>query len=280
MVVTAFNQADLVLEAVESVRRQSRGVADVVVVDDGSTDAASLHVLAALEQGGLARVVRRRNGGVSAARNTGLAALGTEFAVVLDGDDRLAPTFVEATAAVLENDPDVVAASSWLQMHGVVRAVARPTGGGPANFLHRNACPSAVLLRRERWTRAGGYDEQMRSGFEDWDFFLRLLTFGGRIEIVPQPLVEYRTAPDSLNMRSMDQRLELYGRIVDRHRPLFDRHLREVLLAQEAASTRRLSDWEHLMSLADDVPIEEVTYGDGGMAAAVRIATRRQIRAR
>lgn len=280
VVVTAFNQGDLVLEAVESVRRQSRGVADLVVVDDGSTDAASLRMLATLEHRELARVVHRRNGGVSAARNTGLGALGTEFAVVLDGDDRLAPTFVEATAAVLENDPDVVAASSWLQMHGVVRAVARPPGGGAAAFLHRNACPSAVLLRRARWREAGGYDEQMRSGFEDWDFFLRLLSSGGRIEIVPQLLVEYRTAPDSLNMRSMDQRLELYGQIIDRYRPLFDRHLREVLLAQEAASTRRLSDWEHLMSLRDDLAIEEATYGDGGMAAAVRIATRRQIRAR
>jgi glycosyltransferase involved in cell wall biosynthesis len=275
VVVTAFDQGELVVEAVESVERQSVRVADVIVVDDGSTDVGSLRALARLDRRGQARVVHRSNGGVSAARNTGLAALRTELAVVLDGDDRLAPTFVEETAAVLETNSDVVAASSWLQMHGIAQAIARPTGGRALDFLHRNACPSAVLLRRDHWQRSGGYDEQMRGGFEDWDFFLSLLAPGGRIDIVPAPLVEYRTAPASLNMRSMNQRLDLYGRIIDKHRPLFDRHLREVLLAQEAASMRRLHDWEQLMISKSDVPLEECTYGDGGMAAAVRIATQR-----
>ena len=274
VVVTAFNQGDLVRAAVESVERQSRAVAQVVVVDDGSTEVASVDALAALELHERVRVVHRSNGGVSAARNTGLALLRTELAVVLDGDDRLAPTFVEETAAVLESDPEVVAASSWLQMFGVVEAVARPAGGSAVDFLHRNGCPAAVLLRRNLWERSGGYDERMRSGFEDWDFFLSLLADGGRIEIIPRPLVEYRTAPASLNMRSMGRRLELCGAIIDRHRSLFERHLRDVLLAQEAASMRRLSSWEDLMSSRPDLPVE-ATFGDGGMAAAVRIASRR-----
>ena len=273
--ITAFDQGELVRAAVESVERQSRSVAEVIVVDDGSSDAASVRTLAELERQAAVRVLHRSNGGVSAARNAGLALLGTELAVVLDGDDQLAPTFVEETAAVLEADPDVVAASSWLQMHGVVQAVARPAGGRAVDFLHRNACPGVVLLRRELWKQVGGYDERMRSGFEDWDFFLSVLTDGGRIEIVPRPLVEYRTAPGSLNIRSMSHRLELYGGIIDRHRGLFERHLRDVLLAHEATSMRRLSQWEDLMTMRPDLPLDEATFGDGGMAAAVRIAAGR-----
>lgn len=178
------------------------------------------------------------NAGVSSARNRGLASLRSELAVVLDGDDELEPDFVARTAAVLEENPEVTAASSWLRMHGAADALVRPSGGGVEDFLHRNACPAIVLLRRERWRRCGGYDESMRDGFEDWDFFLSFLTDGGRIEIVPEPLIRYRTAPASANIRSMEHRLALYGGLIDRHRGLFEDNLRAVLLAHETKYVR------------------------------------------
>ena len=67
---------------------------------------------------------------------------------VLDGDDRLAPGFLERVAPQLA-DPDVVAAPAWLRLHGVASGTARPAGGRLVDFLHRNACPgSGVVLRR------------------------------------------------------------------------------------------------------------------------------------
>jgi glycosyltransferase involved in cell wall biosynthesis len=246
----------------------------VVVVDDGSTDAASLDALRDLTALGPVRVVHQSNAGVSAARNAGLGLLTSEFAVVLDGDDGLEPEFVARTAAVLEEDPEVVAASSWLRMHGAADALVKPAGGGAADFLHRNACPATALIRRERWRLCDGYDESMRAGFEDWDFFLRLLTGGGRIEIVPEPLIRYRTAPASANIRSMGHRLELYGGLIDRHRRLFEDNLRSVLVAHEAKYIDLMSRWEELADLSPDNP-SEASYGDGGMAAVVRIAARR-----
>jgi hypothetical protein len=92
---------------------------------------------------------------------------------------------------------------------------------------------------------------------------------------VPEPLIDYRTAPASANVRSMDSRLELYGRRVDKHRAVFERHLREVLLALEARAMDAAARWEDLVAADRSLPVGEVTYGDGGMAAAVRIASRR-----
>jgi len=276
-VITSYDQGDLVLDAVGSVQDQTCQAEEIVVVDDGSTDPDSLSVLALIEQSGV-RVLRQANRGVSAARNAGIVALSTPYVAVLDGDDRYARAFLGRTVALLDADDDVVAASSWLATTGVGDWVVRPAGGRLADFLHRNACPAEAVMRRQAWAQVGGYSEDLRQGFEDWDFFLKLLELGGSIEIVPEPLVVYRTAPASANVRSMTRRLELYGQIIDRHAPAFTDHARAALLALEATAIRRLDSWERLVTADRSLEVGEVTYGDGGMAAAVRIATARTAR--
>ena len=276
VVITSFNQGDMIREAVESVLGQSRAAEELIVVDDGSGVGAS-EVLDALGQRGV-RLLRQRNLGVSTARNSGFAELHTDCVAVLDGDDRYAETFLEATMAVLEEDPDVVGCSSWLRMFGVTDAIVRPAGGRLVDFLHRNACPAAAVIRRGVWEEAGGYEESMRGGFEDWDFFLSVLEPGGRIDVVRQPLIDYRTSPQSANIASMEHRLELYGQLIDRHLGAFTGNLRSVVLAHESASTERATRWERLLLADRGLDVGEVTYGDGGMAAAVRIATARRPR--
>ncbi|MGV8973082.1 MAG: glycosyltransferase family 2 protein [Rhodoglobus sp.] len=275
VVISSYNQGDLVRKAVDSVQDQECPPEEIVVVDDGSTDPDSLRILALIESSGV-RVLRQANLGVSAARNAGIAALGTPYVAVLDGDDTYAREFLGRTSAILTADGDVVAASSWLATVGVGHWVVRPAGGRLVDFLARNACPAAAVIRREAWETVGGYSEDLRRGFEDWDFFLKLLELGGRIEIVPEPLIVYRTAPASANVRSMTRRLELYGQLIDRHAPAFTENARAAVLALEAAAIRRLSSWERLVSADQSLDLGEVTYGDGGMAAAVRVATARQ----
>ena len=63
----------------------------------------------------------------------------------------------------------------------------------------------------------------MRAGFEDWAFFLSLLETqpDAHIGIVPEPLPEYRTAPASSNIRSMDKRLSLMRFLIEKHLPSY-----------------------------------------------------------
>jgi glycosyltransferase involved in cell wall biosynthesis len=279
VVVTAYDQGRTVEDAVLSVLAQSHPVDDVVVVDDGSTDPESLEVLAGLPRLGgttsVVRVLHQPNGGVSAARNTGVAALSTEVVAVLDGDDLWEPTFVEKTLAPLADDR-TVAASSWLSMFGVAQGVVEPTGGTVEAFLPRNAAPASALVRRAHWSEVGGYDESMRQGFEDWDFFLRLLRRdGARVVVVPEPLLRYRTHPASANVRSMEDRLARYAQVVANHRDTFAAHLEAALLGLERTSITRLAAWEEIVADDPALDVGPVGFGDGGMAAAVRIASAR-----
>lgn len=285
-VVTSYNQGALLLEALDSLCRQTVQPSRILLVDDGSTDAASLAVLAQIEAGPTpvpVQVLRRPNGGVSAARNTGIRAARAEFVLVLDGDDRLCPAFLEKTRNLLCARPEMAAASAWMHTFGVLDAVVRPSGGGLSDFLARNCCPATHLLRRSAWARCGGYDETMRAGFEDWEFFLSLLETrpDARIGIVPEPLLEYRTAPASSNIQSMDKRLTLMRFLIEKHLSSYQAHLTDALLSLESISMSRLHGWEAEMrhALQTGQPLCESSssflahpsYGDGGMAAAVRI---------
>ena len=257
VVVTAFDQGDLVREAVESALRQTRAPDAVIVVDDGSTDDESVDVLTRLQRDPRVRVLRQPNRGVAPRGTRGSPRPGpTSWPswTVTTGSRRRSSS---GRSRSWRRDPGARAASSWLRTHGVIDVVVRPGGGSAVDFLHRNACPAAAVVRRDDWRACGGYDEDMRSGFEDWDFFLSLVGGGGHVTVVPEPLIEYRTAPASANLRSMDSRLELYGRLVDKHRPVFERNLREVLLALEARAVDAAGRWEDLVAADRSLPLGE-----------------------
>ena len=121
--------------------------------------------------------------------------------------------------------------------------------------------------------------------FEDWDFFLSMLetTPEALAGIVEKPLINYRTASASTNIKSMNKRLELMRYIIEKHNNSYRDNITNVLLDIEAISNSRLFGWENeiihsiknnqeLSDSANDF-IKNPSYGDGGMASAVRIVS-------
>ena len=288
-VITSFNQGTMILEAVESLYVQTLLPQRIIIVDDGSTDEGSIQILKDIEKKSDLQVPvlihYQKNRGVAAARNAGIQMAQTSMVLVLDGDDKLQPEYLQYVSQMLCNDPSMVAASSWMHTFGILDSIICPSGGKINSFLSRNCCPATHILRRNIFDQCGGYDESMRSGFEDWDFFLSMLEAspGTSIGIVDKPLIQYRTAPASSNVKSMSKRLELMRYIIEKHSSSYHAYLVDALLGVEASSNLRLYHWENEVtySIANDQGLSEVSnsflkspsYGDGGMASAVRIAS-------
>lgn len=288
-VITSFNQKSMIYEAVHSLCSQTVRPEKIIIVDDGSTDETSIHILNEIEADRSRpvplQVIRQSNKGVSVARNAGISRTQSPLVLVLDGDDSLESGFIEEVCGLLCDDPSMIAASSWLHTFGILESIVRPNGGNTASFLSRNCCPATHIFRRDTWQQCGGYDESMRSGFEDWDFFLNMLETApnASIGIVEKPLINYRTTPVSSNIRSMEKRLDLLRYIIEKHIHIYREHVTDALLGMEAISMSRLYGWEsemihsqengnHLSDLSNAF-MESPSYGDGGMAAAVRIAS-------
>lgn len=151
-VVTSFNQGTMILEAVDSLCRQTTPPARIIIVDDGSTDEDSLKVLKRIESDDdrsvEVTIVYQPNGGVSAARNTGIRRTQAPMVLILDGDDKLEPMYIEQVSQMLRDHPSMIAASSWMHTFGVLDAIVCPSGGSLSAFLARNCCPATHILRR------------------------------------------------------------------------------------------------------------------------------------
>ena len=148
-VITSYNQKSMIYEAVHSLCGQTILPKRIIIVDDGSTDETSMEVLEKIETDRRLPVpiliIRQPNSGVSAARNTGIREAKAPLILVLDGDDGLAPSFIEETGKLLEENPSMAAASSWLHTFGVLEALVRRVGGTATDVLSRNCCPASHL---------------------------------------------------------------------------------------------------------------------------------------
>lgn len=288
-VITSYNQGSMLLEAVQSICNQTLLPKRIIIIDDGSTDIYSLDVLNSIKNNSCLPVPVtihfQENKGVSAARNAGINRTQSSMVLILDGDDKLEAEYIENVSKLLFDNPTMVIASSWMHTFGALDAIVCPTGGNIVPFLSHNCCPATHILRKKFYEQCDGYDETMRSGFEDWDFFLNMLetTPEAHIGIVEKPLINYRTAPASANIKSMDKRLELMRYIIEKHKHSYSNNLTNVLLDIEAISNSRLFRWENEiihsikkkqeLSQSSNNFIKNPSYGDGGMASAVRIVS-------
>src|SRR5260221_8533031 len=113
VVIANYNYGAYLEEAIASLESQEGGPPRIVVVDDGSTDPATLDVLDGLA--GRADVVRQANQGAAAARNAGLAQVQTAFAMNLDADDQLAPGSLLQLKAALAEHPSAGYAYGYIE---------------------------------------------------------------------------------------------------------------------------------------------------------------------
>lgn len=199
IIIPCYNGGALVEETVASALAQSYPKVDVVVVNDGSTDATTLASLDRVR--GLARVtlIDQENAGVSAALNTGVRSTGADFILPLGADDLIDPRYVAEAVDVLSSNPDVGMVYCRAEFIGAESGPWRLPDFDWKLILVHNVIFASMLYRRTDWERAGGYDETMRKGREDHDFVLRMLALGGLPHRLDGVYFQYRRSSDSLN---------------------------------------------------------------------------------
>lgn len=207
VVIPAYNYARFLSKAIDSVLRQECLPQEIIVVDDGSTDNTPD---VAAQYGDRIRYIRKENGGLPAARNTGIKAARCGLIAFLDADDEWDPSFLRK---ILEQfgrlTPDyclVASACRCVDKDGkpmdkkwIFPAFDREVTGEEI-LLQTRFSPSAVVARRQTIEDCGGFDETLRSS-EDRDMWLRM-SARGKIFVLNDRLLMLRKHADNMSRRA------------------------------------------------------------------------------
>jgi len=232
IIVPCYNQAQYLSEALQSVSDQTYANWECIIVNDGSPDNTDQVAGAWLAKDSRFLYVDKENGGLSSARNWGIKNASGEFILTLDADDKYECTFVEKAIQVLNDNPNIGGVTSWGIKFFEDKEFDefKPVGGNIEHFLFRNSSIGTLMFRKKCWEAIGGYDEKMRKGYEDWEFFIRLTKAGWTIEVLPEVLFFYRQ--HSISMRTVainshDKEIKRY--IYTKHKDLYSSHYDEFL---------------------------------------------------
>lgn len=216
IVLPCYNCQGHIVRAIDSVANQSYPSWELLIVDDGSTD-NSLDIIEKWSaQDARVRVFHQQNGGVSKARNTGLARARGQFLCFLDADDWLPPTSLESRLKKFKESDTIDFVDGWVQVYSEDESRLERTWkpgyrGNPHQLLLRL---SSKVFFGPSWMirlKPGGeyrFDENLRYG-EDLCFYVQASKPGGVYDHVNEAVYCYRNRAGSA-MKNVDGLMDGY----------------------------------------------------------------------
>lgn len=201
VIITCFNLGNYLEEAVVSIKEYSSSSDyEIILVNDGSTDESTIHILE-----GIARedpavlVLNQPNMGLAKARNNGIKIAKGKYIIPLDADNKLRPEFIKQTIGVLDSNKEIDIVFGDAQFFGNKNSLRKGKAFDISEMVLNNYIDACAGFRKSVWEKLGGYDENMPvMGFEDWDLWLRMAVLGHQFQYVDKTFFDYRVRDNSM----------------------------------------------------------------------------------
>jgi glycosyltransferase involved in cell wall biosynthesis len=245
VVIAARDAAATLGEQLDALAAQEwDGPWEVLVVDNGSTDATCALVRQAAERWPTLRLVEATGGiGPAYARNAGARLAAGRSLVFCDADDVVAPGWIAAVGGALRDEEFVCGPVDIVTLNPPWLAASRGTTGTTDAAVFEDRFPFAsscnLGIRRVRFLDAGGFDEDLLAG-EDVDLSMRMFCAGVALAYVPAAVVHYRFRP---TLRSTYDQAVAYGRV----RPLIAERWRVRRGGEDVARFRGVRNYAWLV---------------------------------
>lgn len=226
VVIPCYKYAHYLRECVESVQNQTYPVHEIIVVNDGSPDntsevAKDLRVI----------LVEKENGGLSSARNAGIKVATGDYIMALDADDKLLPGAIEEHIKLMVDDMTIAqcALMEFEERH-VIAVPTSPTG--LERILRGNTIFCNAMFAKSVWEAVGGYDvsQVMRWGWEDYEFWIRCLKHGCRVNTSDFIALRYRCHDGQMTQATTHPHWDdLKKYIMEKHKDLYEEYNTKIL---------------------------------------------------
>ena len=221
IIVPCFNSGKTIKRTIESLKNQTWRQKEIIVVNDGSNDLNTLNILNSLEG---VLIINQKNCGLSAARNAGANKAKGRFLFFIDSDDWIEEDCLELmfnySKENCSNNNNYYIFSDIALEGNIKKNVTKNYNFFEQLFL--NQVPYSIFIERNTWQLNNGYDENMRLGYEDWEFNIRLGAkniFGKRL---PLPLFHYSVCSSGMLIsKSSKYHAQIWNYIKNKHSELY-----------------------------------------------------------
>lgn len=220
VIIPCYNQAQYIECALQSVLSQSYDDWECIIVNDGSPDHTGEIAKHWIAKDPRFKYLEKNNGGLSSARNAGIEIALGEYILPLDADDYISDNYLLDCIKVIEKNKDIKIVYGKAIKFGVEQTEWKLPDYSFLNLLEYNMIYCSAIYRKSDWKNIGGYDTELKSGFEDWEFWISLLKEGGRVERVLTCTFFYRVKEESM-IKSLASNTEEKKRISEY---IFNKH--------------------------------------------------------
>lgn len=200
VIIPCYNQSQYLSEAIDSLLMQTYQHWEAFIVNDGSFDKTEEVALDYVRKDYRIKYISKENGGLSSARNAGAKLAVGEFLLPLDADDVIKPEYMEMAIGAFNGNPQLKLVYCQGFLFGAKTGLWEGIcyRGYKKLLIGKSSIFCSAFFRKSDWEKIGGYDENMRKGHEDWEFFIRLLKGEGLVYQIPLPLFYYRIKESSM----------------------------------------------------------------------------------
>ena len=226
IIVPCYNQAEYLPETLDSVLRQTFQDWECIVVNDGSPDNTSEVANRYVKLDSRFKLVESENKGLSGARNTGIRASSGQFILPLDSDDIIMPQYAQLAMERFRRFPETRLVYCHAKKFGVVNEFWVLPDYNWDKFIFNNCIFCSCIYRRSDFDKTAGYNENMKVGWEDWDFLLGFLNKESVVYQIPKVLFHYRVKSVSMVSSDVPANNEaLAWQIIDNHPNVYREYL-------------------------------------------------------
>jgi glycosyltransferase involved in cell wall biosynthesis len=222
VIVPCYKQAEYLNECITSVIEQTFLNWECIIINDDSPDNTETISKIWCEKDTRIKYYKKINEGVSIARNYGIALAKGKYILPLDADDKIGKQYMELALPYFKTNKNVKIVYCKAERFGEATGLWELPEYSFETILVRNIIFNCAFFYKSEWERVGGYDKNMVEGWEDWEFWINMLSNGGEVVRINSVLFYYRIKEKSRQTETKPYSVKLHNYICKKHISLYN----------------------------------------------------------
>jgi len=197
IIIPCYNQGKYLQEALTSLQSIDNTIVEIIIVNDGSTDAFTNDYLSTLDTKKYT-IITQENKGLGAARNTGILRSKGRYILPLDADNAIHIQYINKGIEILDADANVAVVYGNAELFGDKVGVLAPGKFNLQQLMWINYIDACAVIRKSVLIEVGLYDTMPVMGYEDWDLWLRIAFKGYKFYYINEVMFRYRVNSNSM----------------------------------------------------------------------------------